>query len=89
MLRGRSARAVNVGGEEAVSIAELAQRVVQALGAKVAVRVARAPAVGAAPQRYLPALRRAADELDLRPRIALDDAIRRTAAWHRAQGARA
>lgn len=85
MFRGQSGRAYNVGGEEALSIADLAQRVQQVLGAPGAVHVAQAPTAGVPPQPYLPDLQRASSELGLSPCIGLDEAIRRTAAWHRAQ----
>lgn len=85
LLKGESGRAYNVGGDEALSIRELAERVQQVLGAPGAVCVAKAAAPGAMPSAYLPALDRIANELGLRPAVSLDEAIRRTAAWHLAQ----
>lgn len=81
LFRGQSARAYNVGGDEAVSIAQLAQRVVAALDARSAVKLARQPQHGVPAQAYLPDLHRAQSELGLRVRIGLDEAIQRTARW--------
>ena len=85
LLRGVPGRAYNVGSEEAVSIRELAERTVAVVSPGLPVRVARQPpADGAAPPRYVPSTRRARTELGLKTWIGLDEAIRRTAAWHRA-----
>ena len=73
-------RAYNVGSERAISIADLARLI----GAKygVGVTVAGTPVPGALPERYVPAARRAADELALRVTVDLEEAIERTASWH-------
>lgn len=84
LVHGRSGVPYNVGGEQAVSIAELAHRVAALAGLPAdAVTIKRAPTPGAAPSAYLPSISRAEEELGLRPAIALDDAIVRTLAWHR------
>lgn len=84
LVRGRSGVPYNVGGEQAVSIAELAHRVAALAGMPAdAVTIKRVPVPGAAPSAYLPSLSRIKAELGLRPAIALDDAIVRTLAWHR------
>ncbi len=87
LFEGTSARAYNVGGDEALSIEQLAHRVVSALGSDSGVRVAKKPEPGAPVQKYLPDLGRAAEELGLRVEIGLDEAIRRTARWHQEQQA--
>ena len=87
LFDGTSARAYNVGGDEAVSIEQLAHRVVAALGSGSEVRVAQQPTPGASVQKYLPDLARTAGELGLRVEIGLDEAIRRTARWHQEQQA--
>ena len=81
LFDGKSARAYNVGGEESLSIAELAHRVVLALGCEVPVQIAQTPSLGAPLQSYVPDLKRAANELSLRPLIGLDESIKRTACW--------
>ncbi|HMD72102.1 MAG TPA: NAD-dependent epimerase/dehydratase family protein [Bryobacteraceae bacterium] len=85
LLRGQSCRAYNVGSEEAVSIADLASTVRGALGATQAVRIACQPRPGVPAERYVPDTARARAELGLEQLIPLDEAIRRTAAWHRAR----
>ncbi|WP_206951656.1 NAD-dependent epimerase/dehydratase family protein [Trinickia acidisoli] len=84
LVRGRSGVPYNVGGKEAVSIAHLAQRVAAVAGMPAdAVTIKGTPIPGAAPLAYLPALARIERELGLHAAIGLDDAIRRTLAWHR------
>jgi dTDP-glucose 4,6-dehydratase len=82
LVDGQSARAYNVGSPEPVSIRELAERVSRAAGG-VRVDIARQPAPGAAPERYVPSTRRAEEELAVSATVSLDEAIRRTLAWHR------
>lgn len=66
---------VNVGSDVAITIGELAVEVARALGAPVpAIAPATAPGT-----RYVPDVSLAAASLGLRPRIPLDEALRRTA----------
>ena len=84
LLRGRVGRAYNVGGEEAVSIRDLAQRVAGVAGRAIgsrseAIVIRPPPAVSAIlPERYVPSCRQAFDALDLTPATPLDAAIERT-----------
>ena len=71
--------ACNLGGDEAVSIRDLAERVVAATGRHVPVTVARAPGAGPV-SSYLPDLTRAR-QLGLQGERPLDEALRRTWAW--------
>ena len=83
LLRGVPGRAYNVGSEEAVSIQSLAEKTVSILDPRLRVHVRQArPSNGSAPSRYVPLTERAQRELGLTARIGLDEAIRRTAAWH-------
>ncbi len=82
LIRGENCRPYNVGSDYALTIGELARCVGDHFG--VDVKVARAAHPGRAADRYVPAIRRAIDELGLRVRIPLQDAIARTAKWHRA-----
>ncbi|MCG2586641.1 NAD(P)-dependent oxidoreductase [Massilia sp. TS11] len=84
LLRGPAGAVVNVGGDEALSIAELAARVVQVLQAPSRVQVLRAPGPGPA-ERYVPDIRQLRALLDLPAPIPLDVGIARTAAWHLSQ----
>ena len=82
LVDGQSARPYNVGSAEPVSIRELAERISRAAGG-LRIEVAREPVPDAAPERYVPSVRRAEEELGLRVAVSLDDAIQRTLAWHR------
>ena len=82
LLKGVHGRPYNVGSEEAVSIASLAQRVQALVAPDLEVRIAQEAGQGL-PPRYVPSVRRASQELGLVPRIGLNEAILRTAQWHR------
>lgn len=82
LLSGRSGRAYNVGSPEAISIANLARTVGDVVGGGLSVEIARTPDPGSAPARYVPCVRRIADELGLTPRVDLKTALTRTTAWH-------
>jgi dTDP-glucose 4,6-dehydratase len=85
LVRGVSARAYNVGSEQALSVNQLAQTVAALLGGRIEIR--GKPSPGVPPARYLPSTARAREELGLRQWISLADAIQRTAAWIRANSA--
>jgi len=80
LFRGQSCRPYNVGSDCALTIGELARCVGDHFS--VDVRVARAAEPGRAADRYVPAIHRAENELGLRVRIQLKDAIARTVKWH-------
>lgn len=82
LLSGKAGVAYNVGGKEALTIADLARRVSRVLGSDEPVVVSSAPEPGRAAPRYVPDVSKALSELGLGPSIALDDAILRTARWH-------
>jgi nucleoside-diphosphate-sugar epimerase len=83
LVRGESCRAYNVGSECGLSIAELAGAVAAELAPGAGIRVLGVPRPGVPPDRYVPSTARARAELGLEERIPLEEAIRRTAAWHR------
>jgi dTDP-glucose 4,6-dehydratase len=78
LLKGKSCRPYNVGSAEHITIAGLAQTVADNIRPGIAIEIARQPLPGAAPSRYVPNVERAAQELNLRPRIGLAEGIRRT-----------
>jgi len=84
-VRGRSGQAYNLGSEEDLSILELAERVRDLVAPGRELRVAATLRPGTAISRYVPSTRKAEEELGLKPIVGLDEGIRRTAAWHRAQ----
>jgi nucleoside-diphosphate-sugar epimerase len=87
LLRGQHLRAYNVGSEDAVTIAETARQVADALPPAVRVEIAGDPNRPGAADRYVPSTQRAQKELGLRCEVSLPDAIRRTYAWYQARGA--
>ena len=82
LLRGRRARAYNVGSDEAVTTAQLARLIADAVDPSMAVTVQSSQPLG--PQNvYLPDISRARTELGLDVWIPLREAIARTVAFHR------
>lgn len=78
LLKGKPNYPYNVGSDQAISLAELAQKVATTSG--VMVDIANSPAAGS-PEAYVPDIQRARDELGLDIRIALPDAVARTLHW--------
>lgn len=83
LLRGANGRAYNVGSHEDLSIAELATTVCSVLGVSLPIRILTPARSDRAPERYVPDNARARRELDLPAPLALEDALLRTARWHR------
>jgi nucleoside-diphosphate-sugar epimerase len=81
LFRGQTARPYNVGSAQDLTIAQLADRVSHAFEPPIAVRIAQAPQPGRLPERYVPDIKRAEQELGLCQWIDLDEAVRRTNAW--------
>ncbi|NWK98182.1 epimerase [Sphingobium lactosutens] len=79
LIAGDKGAAYNVGSEEAVSIADLARRTAQLLGAPD-VRILGRPDPGWNPGRYVPSTALIRTILGVSAAIDLDEAIRRTAA---------
>jgi len=65
-----------------VSILQLAECVAETLAPATDIHVARQAVPGALPARYVPSVERAEELLGLRETVGLEEAIRRTAAWH-------
>jgi dTDP-glucose 4,6-dehydratase len=83
LFRGPSLRALNVGSENAVSIAALARTVADALAPGLEVTIARRPAPGSVAPRYVPSTHAARHELGLTETVTLREAILRTAEWYK------
>jgi nucleoside-diphosphate-sugar epimerase len=81
LLRGKPGRAYNVGSDAGLTVGELAQAVARP-GQAVTRAAAGAGDAACPPQRYLPDIARARDELGLTVLIPLDDAIERTLRWN-------
>jgi len=82
LLRAPAGSIYNTGSEESVSIAELAAVTANTLRPGLHVQIDQKAIAGAPIAQYVPSTARAHEELNLRTLIPLDEAIRRTAAWH-------
>jgi nucleoside-diphosphate-sugar epimerase len=82
LLRAPSREAFNVGSDQALSILELAHIVAATLGSTAGVQVAQQAEPSVPARRYVPSVHKAEGQLGLQCRVSLEDAIRRTAAWH-------
>jgi len=85
LIRGASNRPYNVGSRNPLTIAQVAEAVSRALPGHAPVEIAHKPVPGQPAARYVPDTARAQQELGLREWVPLDEAIRRTAQWHRNQ----
>lgn len=83
LLSGASGVPYNVGGDDAVSIAELADLVACEAKLEMGVAILGKPVPGAIPNAYLPSLQRISEHLSLGVTVDLEEAVRRTLAWHR------
>jgi dTDP-glucose 4,6-dehydratase len=81
LLRAKANSVYNIGSEEGISIAQLAERVSTLLG-DGGFEVLGKPDAGWNPGRYVPSTAKIRNELGLSPTVGLDDAIRRTAIWN-------
>jgi dTDP-glucose 4,6-dehydratase len=84
LMSGASQQAYNVGSEQELSIAELAQRVVCANGTDLPIKVRQVPYPDMPPPRYVPSTTKARVELGLSEYTSLDAALRKTIDWNRA-----
>lgn len=73
----------NVGSEEAISVAQLAQRISDIAGLQTSVRVLGNAIPGRAGARYVPSTARARHEFGLTNLFGLDQALTRTLQWQR------
>jgi dTDP-glucose 4,6-dehydratase len=83
LLRGRCGVAYNVGSDEGLSIADLARKVCQVLNRTPRLTVMQRASPETWAPRYVPDIARARRELNLPAPLPLDEAIARTARWHR------
>lgn len=82
LVRGQAGQAYNVGSDQQVSIAELADTVSNCLPERPEVRVMASHQKGTPIQRYIPDITLAADQLGLTVDVSLKEAILKTIAWH-------
>lgn len=82
LCRGESVKPYNVGSDEAVSIAELAQMIAQCFEPMLKVDVIGKPDSSKAPEWYVPSIDHARKTLQLTNSIGLKEAIQKTIAWN-------
>ena len=82
LFKGESCRAYNVGSEEAITIAELANTVAQCFPKPMEVIIAKTPDPERPSERYVPSTKRAREHCNLRQTINLQDSIKRTILSH-------
>lgn len=81
--RGESRRAYNVGSEEAITIAELSDRIAHLEAPTLAVRFAQPAHPKAIVDRYVPSNHRIRSELGVCQTVDLNESLRRTLQYHR------
>lgn len=83
LVRGSSARAYNVGSDHAVTIRQLAEAVVSVCPKPIPIELTGTPDASNPVNYYVPEITRATNELGLRVKTPLSEALSRTIAWHR------
>jgi|SRR5579863_4744162 len=82
LFRAPSLRPYNLGSDKAISIANLAETVVEILSPNAEIIIEQKSLPGTAAPRYVPSIRAAKEELGLIIGVDLHEAIRRTASWY-------
>lgn len=78
LFQGHPGRAYNVGSDQEISILNLAKLVSSCFPHRPEIKVARTPALGQHPARYVPCTNRAKKELGLQIWIDIEGALKRT-----------
>jgi dTDP-glucose 4,6-dehydratase len=81
LLKGQPCRPYNVGSDRSINIADLARLVRQLADPGIEVTIARKADLSQPPQRYVPSVERARNELMLESWIPLEEAIQKTVRW--------
>jgi nucleoside-diphosphate-sugar epimerase len=82
LVQGTPGRAYNVGSDDGHTIAEAAHISAETLRPGLSIQIDGTPNPSAPLNSYVPDVTRATTELNLRVTIPLEEALRRTAAWH-------
>lgn len=85
LFRGETCRPYNVGSEEGKPIAEIAQEVAKLFDNEGRIQVHQKPSPSLQPERYVPATKRAYEELDLRQLIGFCESLKKTVDWNTAR----
>jgi nucleoside-diphosphate-sugar epimerase len=83
LTEGESCVPYNVGSDEAISIANVAQLVAKSFNDDLVVNIEKTAQKNTLSERYVPSVRRAQTALDLKSKIELPEAILKTIAWYR------
>jgi nucleoside-diphosphate-sugar epimerase len=78
LFNGKNCQAYNVGSDKDVSIAELADIVVRNSPGNIKVQIGKEPVPGVPPERYVPSVERAKEELGLIGYFSLNSTVLRT-----------
>lgn len=82
LFNGEACRPYNIGSEDALTIAELAQTVAQAFSPPVQVKIAKSAVPNRPAERYVPSTQRSQNELNLRQPVGLPESLKRTILWY-------
>jgi len=82
LFRGNNSMAYNVGSDSEINIAQLAGAVRNIVNPNCKIIMAGKPEMNLLPNRYIPSISRARNELGLDDWIKLNEAIRRTKEWY-------
>jgi dTDP-glucose 4,6-dehydratase len=82
LVRGKSNRPYNAGSDRPLALRDAAEVVRRVHGIGAAVVVENQAVQDGRPDRYVPSVERARNELGLRQWVDLDTAVRKTLAWH-------
>jgi dTDP-glucose 4,6-dehydratase len=85
LFHGKSLRPYNVGSDQMISLKEVADLVATCFKHRPKV-IVKKPAGSNLPERYVPSIQRAQDELGLTPKIDLQSAIQSTIDWYHSAG---
>lgn len=83
LFTGKACFPYNVGSDEAVTIADLANLVAEQFEPRPRIEIERRQVNGLAGERYIPSIERVRREFGLRPTIGLVEALQRTTDWFR------
>ena len=81
LFKGQPCRPYNVGSDNSINIADLANLVCRLSSPKTEVTIARQADAACPPQRYVPSVDRGRNELSLETWITLEEAIKKTMRW--------
>lgn len=83
LFRGENCRPYNVGSDQAISILELANIILNRAGNTCSIIIDKEADPHTPPQRYVPDVSRAQSELGLLQRIELDEAVDKSLDWYK------